>query len=133
MSTVPLEPVSGRGSVVLPFSMLGLWRYAAVMISSLEARLARPGMPPRWAHEPNATSSLLFWRSSLAMCSFSELRTAPSKIVRSSSPSSIASTSAYLPSTAIGQRRMSAAAATSRMNSLVSRTATSQPPQAAPQ
>ena len=67
------------------------------------------------------------------MCSFSELRTAPLNSTRSSSPSAMASTSAYLPSTAIGQRRMSAMAATSRMNSLVSSTATSQPPQAAPQ
>ena len=90
-------------------------------------------MPPMWAHEPKATMTLLFWRSSLAMCSFSELRTAPLKMARSSSPSSIASTSLYLPSTAIGHRRMSAAAATSRMNSLVSSTATSQPPHPAPQ
>ena len=90
-------------------------------------------MPPRCAHEPNATSSFALRRSSFATCSFSLLRTAPLKIARSSSPSAMASRSWYLPSTAIGQKRMSAAAATSRMNSLVSSTATSQPPHAAPQ
>ena len=67
------------------------------------------------------------------MCSFSLFRTAPLKRVRSSSPSAIASTSAYFPSAAMGHSRMSARAATSRMNSSVSRTATSHPPHAEPQ
>ena len=67
------------------------------------------------------------------MCSFSLLRTAPFMSVRSSSPSAICSTSRYLPSTAIGQKRMSATAASSRMNSSVSSTATSHPPHPAPQ
>ncbi len=36
-------------------------------------------MPPMLAQAPNATNTLLFWRSSLAICSFSLLRTAPLK------------------------------------------------------
>ena len=34
-------------------------------------------MPPMVAQAPNATSTLLLARSTLAMCSFSELRTQP--------------------------------------------------------
>ena len=104
-------------------------------ISSLVVRLASPGMPPMWAHEPKATIILLFWRSSLAMCSFSLLRTAPLKsdqVEFAIAPSP--RRPLYLPSTAIGQKRMSAdrGHVEDELVGVQQRT-TSQPPQAAPQ
>ena len=66
----------------------GLSRYTRSLISWALATLASPGMPPIVAQEPKATSTLLFWRSSLAMYSFSLLRTQPLNRQRSMKPSS---------------------------------------------
>ncbi len=40
-------------------------------------RLARPGMPPRWAHAPKATTSWAFLRSMWTHSSCSDIRTPP--------------------------------------------------------
>src|SRR5574341_1948165 len=102
-------------------------------ISPTELKFARPRIHPSQAHEPNATSIFDFWRISLAMCSFSSLRIPPLKRVSKMEPSSIASTSLYLASIAMGQKTTSKLASTSRIFSWVLSTAISQPPQEAAQ
>src|SRR5512136_544217 len=116
---------------------LGLSVEAVVKAVSMTAlppvRFARPGMQPSFAHEPNATSTWLFWRSSLAICSFSSLRIPPLKRHNRMDLSSIASTSLYLASIATGQNTTSKFASTSRIFSAMFRTAISQPPHEAAQ
>ena len=67
------------------------------------------------------------------MYSFSEVRMPPLNRQTSISPSSIASISLTLPSTTQGQKTRSKAPTTSRIFSLIERTAISHPPQEAAQ
>src|SRR5664280_2826510 len=106
---------------------------AVSTMSVMELKLARPGMQPSQAHDPNETMILDFLRRSLATCSFSSLRMPPLNRHRVISPSSIFSTSEYLASMATGQKTTSNAASTSRIFSWIFRTAISQPPQEAAQ
>jgi hypothetical protein len=90
-------------------------------------------MQPSLAQDPKATRTLDFFLSTWAMCSCSLVRMLPLNKHTSMAPSSIASTSRTLASTATGQNTMSKAAATSRIFSLRARTAISHPPQEAAQ
>src|SRR4030042_7148949 len=102
-------------------------------MSARLVKLASAGMPPKQAQAPKATITLDLSRSSLAISSCSVLRIAPLKRHRSMLLSSMARTWWYLKSRAIGQNTISTRLAISSIFSFVSRTATSQPPQAAAQ
>ena len=93
----------------------------------------KPGMPPLIEQAPKEIMNFDFFRNSFAMCSFSAVRMAPLKKHTSIWLSGSASMSLYLVSMATGQKTMSAASTTSRICSLMSRTAISQPPQLAAQ
>ena len=112
---------------------VGLWWYERSKMARLLVRLASAGTPPQAAQAPKAMTSCDLRRSSFATRSCSAVRTAPLMNDTAMAPSSRASTSEYLKSSATGQSTISTAAVTSRMSSARSTTASSQPPQEAHQ
>ena len=102
--------------------------YLLAKISDRVVALANPGIPPRCAQEPKATTREHFSRRSLTHSSCSDRRTAPLMNTTATSPGVQPSTSLRFTSSATGHKAMSTASTTFRMSSARSTTVSSQPP-----